>query len=83
MRDPLVKGPVKPSSSYSYLPSPVFLVVNDDFLNEMHWEVAVDTTSVKAVGRYNKHDKSEVHELFNHISTLNLGSIAAVCHTDV
>jgi hypothetical protein len=48
----------------------------------MHWEVAVDTTSAKAVGRYNKHDKSEVHELFNHLSTLNLGSIAAVCHTD-
>lgn len=58
MRDPLVKGLVKPSNNY--ISSPVFLVIDDDFLNEMNWEVALDTTSVKAVGRYNKHDKSEV-----------------------
>jgi hypothetical protein len=80
LRDPLNKGPVKPVSQF--LPNPVFFVMDDDLLNEMNWEVAVDTTTIKAVGRYNKNDKSEVLELFNQIHPLNFGSIAAVCNTD-
>ena len=63
---------------------PVFAVINDEFLNTMNWEVALDQTSEKAVGRFNKHDKSEVNDLFkNKISPLALSSIASVCLTDV
>lgn len=43
---------------------PVFVVVNDDYLNQMNWEVALDQTSEKAVGRFNKLDKTEVIDLF-------------------
>lgn len=43
---------------------PVFAVVNDDFLNQMNWEVALDQTSEKAVGRFNKLDRTEVNDLF-------------------
>ena len=63
---------------------PVFVVMNDDYLNQMDWEVALDQTSDKAVGRYNKLDKGEVNDLFrNKILPLNLSSIASVCLTDV
>lgn len=63
---------------------PVFAVVNDDLLNQMNWEVALDQTSEKAVGRFNRHDKAEVNDLFkNKIQPLALSSIASVCMTDV
>ena len=40
------------------------MVINDDFLNFMNWEVALDQTSEKAIGRFNKLDRSEVNDLF-------------------
>jgi len=43
---------------------PVFVVVNDNYLNQMNWEVALDQTSDKAVGRFNKLDRTEVNDLF-------------------
>ena len=50
----------------------------------MNWEVALDQTSEKAVGRFNKLDKAEVNDLFkNKIQPLALASIASVCLTDV
>ena len=63
---------------------PVFVVMNDDYLNQMEWEVALDQTSDKAVGRFNKLDRTEVNDLFrNKIMPLSLSSIASVCLTDV
>jgi len=44
--------------------SPVFVVLNDDFLSQMNWELKVDQTSDKAVGRFDKNDRVEVNELF-------------------
>ena len=44
--------------------NPVFVVINDDFLNAMDWQVAIDTTSIKAVGRFNKFERQEVNDLF-------------------
>ena len=62
---------------------PVFVVVNDDYLNAMNWEVALDQSSEKAVGRFNKLDKTEVIDLFrNKIMPLSMSSIASVCMTD-
>lgn len=62
---------------------PVFVVVNDDLLNQMNWEVSLDQTSEKAVGRFNKHDRAEVNDLFrNKVQPLPLSSIASVCMTD-
>ena len=62
---------------------PCFVVINDDYLNQMNWEVALDQTSEKAVGRFNKLDRTEVNDLFrNKISHLNVSSIASVCLTD-
>ena len=64
--------------------SPCFVVINDDFLNEMNWEVALDQSSEKAVGSFNKMDRAEVNDLFrNKILPLNVSSIASVCITDV
>ncbi len=49
----------------------------------MDWEVALDQSSEKAVGRFNKLDRSEVNDLFrNKILALNVSSIASVCLTD-
>jgi len=49
----------------------------------MNWEVALDQSSEKAVGRFNKHDRTEVNDLFcNKIQPLSLSSIASVCLTD-
>ena len=63
---------------------PVFMVVNDDFLNQMNWEVGLDQSSEKAVGRFNKLDRVEVNDLFkNKISLLATSSIASVCLTDI
>ena len=63
--------------------SPVFVVINDDFLAGMNWEVALDQNSDKAVGRFNKMDRTEVNELFkNKIELLPVSSIASVCLTD-
>ena len=64
--------------------SPVFVVINDDFLRQMNFEVALDQNSEKAVGRFNKMDRTEVNELFkNKIEPLPVASIASVCLTDV
>ena len=61
----------------------MFVVINDDWLNQMNWEVALDQNSEKAVGRFNKHDRSEVNDLFrNKIFPLSVSSIASVCLTD-
>jgi hypothetical protein len=50
----------------------------------MNWEVALDQTSDKAVGRFNKLDRTEVNDLFmNKIGQLPVSSIASVCLTDV
>lgn len=63
--------------------NPVFVVINDDFLNAMDWQVAIDTTSVKAVGRFNKFERQEVNDLFeNTTQMINTSSLAQVCHTD-
>ena len=63
--------------------SPVFVVINDDFLAQMNWEVALDQNSDKAVGRFNKMDRAEVNDLFrNKIEPLPVSSIASVCLTD-
>ena len=63
--------------------SPVFVVINDDFLHQMNFEVALDQNSEKAVGRFNKMDRTEVNELFkNKIEPLPVASIASVCLTD-
>ena len=64
--------------------SPVFVVINDDFLAQMNFEVALDQNSDKAVGRFNKADRTEVNELFkNKVEPLPVSSIASVCLTDV
>jgi len=36
----------------------------------MDWKVAVDTVSVKAVGRYNKFERQEVDEIFDNTISL-------------
>ena len=85
-RDPLDKGfaNTQRAAAMKLGICPVFVVLNDDFLNQMQWEVALDQTSEKAVGRFNRHDKSEVNDLFkNKIQPLALTSIASVCLTDV
>lgn len=62
---------------------PVFVVINDDFLNQMDWQIGIDQNTEKAVGRFNKFERSEVNELFmNKIQPLSISSIASVCHTD-
>lgn len=84
-RDPLDKGFAnnQRTAAKKLGMAPVFVVINDDFLNQMNWEVALDQSSEKAVGRFNKHDRSEVNDLFrNKIQPLSLSSIASVCLTD-
>ena len=84
-RDPLEKGyqNSKRTAAMQLGIIPVFVVINDDFLNQMNWEVSLDQTSEKAVGRYNKNDRSEVNDLFrNKIQALSVSSIASVCMTD-
>lgn len=83
-RDPLDKGVQNKRAAAAKLGlNPVFVVVNDEFLNQMNWEVALDQTSEKAVGRFNKVDRSEVNDLFLHkIQPLAISSIASVCMTD-
>lgn len=45
--------------------------------------MAIDTSTVKAVGRFNKHERQEVNELFdNTVQLLNTKSIGSVCFTD-
>ena len=85
-RDPLDKGFANTQRMQAMKLGicPVFVVISDDFLNQMNWEVALDQTSEKAVGRFNKLDKAEVNDLFkNKIQSLSLSSIASVCLTDV
>lgn len=49
----------------------------------MNWEVVLDQTSEKAVGRFNKLDRTEVNDLFkSKIMPLSSSSIASVCLTD-
>lgn len=84
-RDPLDKGFAnnQRTAAKKMGMSPVFVVINDDYLNQMNWEVALDQSSEKAVGRFNKHDRTEVNDLFrNKILPLSLSSIASVCLTD-
>lgn len=84
-RDPLDKGFANTQRTRAVKLGlhPVFLVINDDYLNSMNWEVALDQNSEKAVGRFNKQDRSEVNDLFmNKIQPLALSSIASVCLTD-
>lgn len=82
-RDPNEKG-IKPRSQADRLGMhPVFVVVNDDFLAGMDWQVAIDQSSEKAVGRFNKFERAEVNDLFmNKIQPLSISSIASVCCTD-
>ena len=57
--------------------------MNDDYLSSLNWEVTVDQTSEKAIGRFNKLDRSEINDLFkNKIQALSISSIASVCLTD-
>ena len=84
-RDPLEKGYVSQQARQAKQlgMSPVFVVISDDFLNQMNWEVALDQSSEKAVGRFNKLDKAEVNDLFkNRIAPLAVSSIASVALTD-
>jgi len=84
-RDPLDKGYANTQrlAAMKLGICPVFVVINDEFLNQMNWEVSLDQTSEKAVGRFNKHDRTEVNDLFrNRIQALSLSSIASVCMTD-
>ena len=83
-RNPLEKGYARRVNNLNQLGiTPVFLVINDDLLNAMDWQVAVDQTSEKAVGRFNKIDRHEINELFqNRIQLVSLSSIASVCLTD-
>lgn len=84
-RDPLDKGAANTQRAAALKLGicPVFVVVNDELLNQMNWEVSLDQTSEKAVGRFNKHDRTEVNDLFrNKIAPLSLSSIASVCMTD-
>jgi hypothetical protein len=62
--------------------SPVFIVVNDDFIKLMENLVICDKTSKNCVGRFNNNDRKEVNEAFENIQLLNLQAIASVCHTD-
>ena len=43
---------------------PVFVVFNDDFIETMGEQVKLDQVSERAVGRFDKFDRSEVNELF-------------------
>ena len=62
---------------------PVFVVFNDDFVEMLNGQVALDQSSDRAVGRFDKFDRSEVNELFlNKISSLSVSSIASVSMTD-
>lgn len=82
LNNPLEKGYCKqPVDNLCW--TPVFVVINDDFLNSMDWKVAVDTASVKAVGTFNKFERSELEELFDHTTNpISTASIASSCHTD-
>lgn len=80
LKSPLDKGPLKEKLDFC---TPVFVVINDDFLNSTDWKVAIDTTSAKAVGRFNKFERKEVDELFDNTSKpIGTTSIASSCHTD-
>lgn len=58
------------------------MVMNDDWLEALGDGVQCDNHSHKAVGRFNKHERREVQDLFTQITSLNMTSIASVCHTD-
>ena len=82
-RDPNDKGPKQRNQADRLGLHPVFVVVNDDFLASMDWQVAIDQSSEKAVGRFNKFERAEVNDLFmNKIQPLSISSIASVCCTD-
>lgn len=65
-RDPLDKGFANTQRTQAMKLGicPVFVVMNDDYLQSMNWEVMVDQTSDKAIGRFNKLDRTEVNDLF-------------------
>ena len=57
--------------------------MNEDFLTASDWQVTLDQSSEKAVGRFNKFERAEVNELFNNsVKPLAISSIASVCFTD-
>ena len=56
--------------------------MNDDWLEACGDVVQCDNHSHKAVGRFNKNERREVQDLFSQITSLNMTSIASVCHTD-
>ena len=83
MRDPNDKGVKSKSAADRLGLHPVFVVINDDFLGQMDWQVAIDQNTEKAVGRFNKFERAEVNELFmNKVQPLSISSIASVCCTD-
>ena len=83
VRDPNDKGVKSKSAADRLGLHPVFVVINDDFLGQMDWQVAIDQTTEKAVGRFNKFERAEVNELFmNKVQPLSISSIASVCCTD-
>ena len=83
MRNPNDKGIKNRQAADRLGLHPVFVVINDDFLASMDWEVAIDQNTEKAVGRFNKFERAEVNELFmNKVQPLSISSIASVCCTD-
>lgn len=78
-RDPLFKGPLKHPSTM--LPQPVLMILNEAFVSQLG-TIQLDRTSPKAVGSFNPLDRSEVTALFDHITALNLASMASACKTD-
>jgi len=63
-RDPNDKGVKSRMAALKLGIVPVFVVLNDDFVDKVSNYVQLDQTSDKAVGRYDKHDRVEVNELF-------------------
>lgn len=83
LRDPLEKGYIQKKPLIDDLLTPILAVISDEFIDLAQGKLSIDTTSEKAVGRYNRHDKIEVQEVFNgQITHLSLPSIARVALTD-
>ena len=58
------KGPKNRPTAVKLGMVPVFVVFNDDFIEKMGENVKLDQASERAVGRFDKFDRSEVNELF-------------------
>lgn len=82
-RDPMDKGVKQRLAAVKLGIVPVFLVLNDDWINTLNDQVSLDQVSEKAVGRFDRYDRSEVNELFrNKVSPLTVSSIASISMTD-